>query len=156
MQVARRVYLYLISFISLVMVLSGASNLMRLLLERLFGLSPVDIGFYTGDYWRDQFSQYGAMLVVGAIVWAIHWLLVQRSVNPSNPNAVEERGSALRKLFIYSVLATTLMQAAAAVARIIAALLRPGPSQENEPLGLSLTAAIPQLVAYGLAWAYYW
>ena len=156
MQVARRVYLYLISFISLVMVLSGASNLMRLLLERLFGLSPVDIGFYTGDYWRDQFSQYGAMLVVGAIVWSIHWLLVQRSVNPSNPNAVEERGSALRKLFIYAALATTLMQAAAAVARMIAALLRPAASQQNEPLGLALTAAIPQLVAYGLAWAYYW
>ena len=38
------------------------------------------------------------------------WLLVQRSVNPSNPNVVEERGSALRKLFIYAVLTRQVIQ----------------------------------------------
>lgn len=156
MQVARRVYLYLISFISLMMVLIGASNLLRLLLERLLGLTGEDMGIFDGDYWRDQYSLWGAMLVVGGIVWAIHWVLAQRAVSPSNPNADEERGSALRKLFIYGVLAVALVQTAVAASVMIMALLRPFAVFPSESLSLVLSGALPQLLVFGTAWLYHW
>jgi hypothetical protein len=155
MQVARRVYLYLISYISLWMVLAGASNLLALLVRNLLAILP-DSATGAVDQ-REQFSLWGAMLLVGGIVWAIHWLLAQRGVAPTNPAAAEERQSALRKLFLYGALATTLWQVAFALADLLQTTLRPVAEFDYSPdPKLVWTAAGAQLLVYGLGWLYYW
>ena len=156
MQVVRRVYLYLISFISLWMMLSGASNLLRLLLEMALGLSREDFGFLGGDYWRNQFSLWGATLVVGALVWAVHWFIAQRTVSSSDPAADDERRSVLRKLFLYGVIAATLWQVAVATAQILMALMSPFLSTVGDDLALVVSSAFPQLLVYGIGGLYYW
>ncbi|MGA7733299.1 MAG: DUF5671 domain-containing protein [Chloroflexia bacterium] len=155
MHVVRRVYLYLISFISLMMVLSGASNLLRLLLEGAFGLSRQDFGFFGGDYWRNQFSLWGATLFVGAVVWAIHWFFAQRTVASSDPDADDERRSVLRKLFIYAVLAVCLWQVAFATSGILMALMWPFLSTGDAFASL-ISSSFPQLIIYGIGGMYYW
>jgi hypothetical protein len=46
MQVARRVYLYIISFISLMMLLNGAAALLRLFGDYLFRFLVIRAGLY--------------------------------------------------------------------------------------------------------------
>lgn len=158
MQVARRVYIYLMCYIGLLMVLFGASNLLRLFIERLSGTSQEDFGL--SGYWRNQFSIWGAVLIVGTVVWAIHWFLARRSVAPSNPDADNERRSVLRKLFIYGVLAVTLVQVALQAERILMALLRPMQMQTSGyydlDLGMVLRSAFPDLFVYSIVGLYYW
>jgi hypothetical protein len=159
MQVARRVYLYLISFISLMMVLAGAANLLRLVLELAMGAGPPQNiwSFGGADYRREQFSLWGAMLLVGGIVWAIHWLLAQRGVAATNPAAAEERQSVLRKLFLYAVLATALWSVARAGAGLLHDLLRALPWPEADvDLPFLVSGTVAPIVVYSLGGAYYW
>ena len=116
MLVARRVYIYLISFISLMVLLSGASNLLRLLSEMALGTAR---NVVNTDYLRDQFSLWSALLLVGGVVWAIHWILAQRGVASSNPEAEHERRSVLRKLLIYGVLFVALWQVFFALSNLL-------------------------------------
>src|SRR4051794_34974069 len=102
MQVVRRLYLYAVSFISLMIMLAGASSLLRLLF-----IGVLDVNAYVGDnptYQREEFSRNAALLVVGGVVWGIHWWLAQRAVSTSNPVAAEERNSVLRKLLLFGVM----------------------------------------------------
>src|SRR5437868_852721 len=116
MLVARRVYVYLISFISLMVLLTGASNLLRLLSEMAFGTTQ---NVVNTEYLRDQFSLWGALLLVGGAVWAIHWILAQRSVASTNPEVEQERRSVLRKLLIYAVLFVSLWQVSFALGGLL-------------------------------------
>ena len=152
MKVARRVYLYLISYISFLMVLSGASDLLRLLLDGILGTQAqiIDAG-----YQREQYSRAGAMLLVGAVVWAIHWMLAQRNVAGAGAEAAEERRSVLRKLLIYGILFTTAAQVFFALYGLIqgALSLRTGPGGES--LADVVSRTVPTLLVYGIGWLYY-
>src|SRR4051794_14259391 len=105
MLVTRRLYIYIITFISLFMLLAGISNLLRLLLG--LWLDQAGSGI-SGDYYRrEQFSLWGAIMVVAGIIWTIHWILAQRQVNPTRPGAIPERQAVQRKLLIYATLLVT-------------------------------------------------
>jgi hypothetical protein len=157
MKAARRVYIYLVSFISLVMMLLGAAQLLRLALEQLFG---VEQGLYVGsNYLREQFSLAGAVTLVGAVVWGIHWYFAQRSVSPANPNADEERGSALRRLMIYAALFFTAWNLAFALVRLIQGTLISLQwlgTLQFRAIPDTLSATLGSLLVYGLACFYYW
>ncbi len=155
MRVARQVYLYAVSYISLLMVLAGASNLLQLLLRTALGI-PVDRYGLGGDNARQQFSLWAAMLVVGGVVWAIHWWLAQRGVASANPDAAAERRSVLRKLFLYGVMATALWQVAFALADLIRTTLQPDGSDFGATPAEIRIAGGAQLLVYGLAWLYHW
>lgn len=153
MQVARRVYIYLVTFISLVMLLLGAANLLRLALESILGVTQSVI---SGNYLREQLSIWGAVAVVGALVWGVHWMLAQRSVAPSNPDADQERRSVLRKLLIYAALFTTLLQVYFALAHLIQNVLFALPDLGSDSLRANVSGDLSFLLVNGLAWAYYW
>lgn len=153
MQIARRVYIYLITFISLQMLLVGAANLLRLVFE--VALDTTGRVVRGGDYRREQFSLWGALLLVGAAVWGVHWFLAQRSVAAGRADADEERRSILRKLLVYGVLVTTLWQVFFALSRLVRGVLAALPALDSLSLRASLSAAAPQLLIYGCCWAYY-
>ena len=155
MIIARRIYIYLVTFISLLMLLAGASSLIRLGLEALFGLQRESF-IYGENFMREQLSINGALLVVGGIVWAIHWFLAQRSVRPSNANAVSERAAVLRKLLIYAVLFTTLAYISFAVGGLLNSVLGALPDVGTDEVKLALGSAVGNVLVYGIAWLYYW
>src|SRR5438105_9594969 len=153
MEVARRLYVYLVSFISLMVLLTGVSDLLRLLSEMLFGATQ---NVLNREYLRDQFSLWGALVLVGGTVWVIHWIFAQRSVAPSNPEAEQERRSVLRKLLIYAVLFVTLWQVFFALSNLLRSVALLIFKQTDQTLGEIISATVPQLLVYGIAWLYYW
>lgn len=155
MQTVRRVYIYLITFISLVILLQGASNLLRLLLEVILGMAQSQYIMGGSNYPRDQFSLFGALTLASGVVWVIHWLLAQRAVSPTNPAAEQERASVLRKLLIYAVLFITLFQIFFAALGLFSSILQAIPFTNLQNLRNGLTATIPDILVYGLAWFYY-
>jgi hypothetical protein len=154
MQVARRIYIYLTAFISLQVMLAGVVGLLNLLI----GMALTGSRGVVGDdiYLRQRFSTSGAILLVGGLVWAIHWILAQRSVAPSNPNAWQERLSVLRKLLIYGVLFVSAWQVFFAAGRLLSQLFLSLFSTIDLDLGQTLADAIPTMFVYSILWLYYW
>jgi hypothetical protein len=105
MQAVRRVYLYVMSGITLAVISYGLVLLLRVLLDGLFPNPPYD----DFDQSRQQLSQAIAMLGVGVPVWAVHWWLVQRSLRPGRPESDMERGAGARAVYITFVLLVTLV-----------------------------------------------
>jgi hypothetical protein len=140
----RRLYLLLFSLAGLVMATWGGLGLLRTLMEMLAGV-----------IWRTPVANYAAQLLVGAAVWAAHWLILQRAFLTAQPG--EER-SVLRKVylyvvvFVYSIMALT--GGTLLLKRIFELVLGAQPS--TEPLLSQLSTVVPMLVLGGIMWAYHW
>jgi hypothetical protein len=100
MLLARRLYLYFISAISLVTLAIGLTNLIDLLFhwtwERINGVSllspdPDDI--------RRQLSIHVALVIVSLPIWLLHWWLIERSIARGEMADIERRSS-LRDLYL--------------------------------------------------------
>ncbi len=105
MLLARRIYLYLASGLSLAALAIGLLQLLTVLLlqlgEAIGGAAPlVD----DPDPTREQLSLGLALVAVGLPVWLLHWFFVERTVRGSGPGATVERASATRALFFTIVL----------------------------------------------------
>ncbi|PKO12596.1 MAG: hypothetical protein CVU39_23210 [Chloroflexi bacterium HGW-Chloroflexi-10] len=92
MRIIRRIYFYLVAFISLQVVLWGAINLLNSIIH------PVVKGDYT-----DPLAQGLAQVVVGLPIFLLHWFFIQRDALQS----ADERDSAFRALFFYALRLTT-------------------------------------------------
>jgi hypothetical protein len=140
----RRLYLLAFALAGLVMVTWGAIALLQLLMD-----------FFAEIVWRTPLANSSAKLVVGAAIWAGHWLLLQQLFFSGDP--AEER-SVLRKLylylavFVYSVIAVG--SATLLLKRLIELALGAPPA--DEPLLSQLSDVVPAMLVGGLLWAYHW
>ena len=107
MQKARRIYLYLLSAISLGVLLTGLFLLLHVLLDVLGIGRGAPIG--DGGTDRQQLSVALALIGVGFPVWGVHWWLAERGLRPDAPRADEERGSGVRALYLSVVLGAALV-----------------------------------------------
>lgn len=86
----RRFYFYSISFIALMLLVSGVTMVLMTLLDELFG-GPVIRGSTT------RLATGLALTIVGLPLWGFHWRFVQQKVD-EQPS---ERRSILRRLYLY-------------------------------------------------------
>ncbi len=93
MNTMKRLYIYGVSFVALVVTANGTSLLLRYLLDLVTGRR---IAGGTAE----QLSLGVAMIVVAAPLWTVHWLMARRQVD-RDP---QETGAVLRKLYIYGVM----------------------------------------------------
>src|SRR5437763_2763612 len=107
--IQRRLYIYIVAAASLAMVLIGLVNLGTTALNQLFDAVPP----YSNV--RDSYAGFGATTLVGLPVWGIHWWLAQRFARRN----ADERASALRRLYLYVVLAATGVGLAIYLRRLI-------------------------------------
>ncbi len=97
----RRLYLYLIAFISLVAGLSATYGLIEVLVglwltpDTLLDVNP-------SGFARNAIARQGGFLIVSAPIFLLHWRLIGKLA--AQPG---ESAAALRKLFLYAVLAFT-------------------------------------------------
>ncbi len=104
MSTIRRIYLYLVSLISLGVLLAGVMNLARVLITLwLGGHSPYDIG--TMAWARLTFARWSAVVLVALPVHLLHWTWAQRLASTSS----EERAASLRKAYLYLAQAILLI-----------------------------------------------
>ena len=93
MKSIRRLYFYLVAFISIEVVLWGLVGLLR---------SVADDAI-SGD--ADALAQALALILVGVPIFLVHWLWVQRAAARDE----EEKTATLRAVFFYAILLATLI-----------------------------------------------
>ncbi len=93
MKSSRRLYFYLVAFISIEIVLWGLVGLLR------------SVANDTIAGGADALAQAMALILVGVPIFLIHWLWVQRA----SANDDEEKMATLRAVFFYGVLLVTLI-----------------------------------------------
>lgn len=106
MQTVRRIYLYVMSGVTLGVVGVGLSVLLEVILTSSGALRH-PYGNFGGDS-RQMVSQAIALLGVGVPVWAVHWWFVQRGLASIRPGHEAERRSAIRALYLSIVLVVSL------------------------------------------------
>ena len=97
----RRLYLYLIAFISLIAGLSATYGLIEVL-ARLWLAPDTMLDVNPSGFARNAIARQGGFLIVSAPIFLIHWRFIHRLT--AQPG---ESAAALRKLFLYAVLAFT-------------------------------------------------
>jgi hypothetical protein len=141
--IQRRLYIYIVAAASFGMVLIGLINLGTTALNQLLNATPP----YSNV--RDAYAGFGAVILVGLPVWGIHWWLAQRFAARN----AEERASAIRRLYLYVVLAATGIALAIYLRRLIedAVGFVLGTSSE----GASITRALWAVLVVTAFWLYH-
>lgn len=94
MRTIRRLYFYLVSFITFEVVLWGVIGLLRSILST----SQISAG-------GDALAQALSLTLVGVPIFALHWMWAQRA----SATDEEEHSSSLRAIFLYAALLATLI-----------------------------------------------
>ena len=145
MKSIRRLYFYLVAFISIEVVVWGLVNLLR---------SIVDETISGG---ADALAQALALILVGVPIFLIHWLWAQRA----SASEEEEKEATLRAVFLYAILLGTLIPVVQNVLSFINRALvqvtglgveRAFSAFRNQTLADNLIAIVMNLV---VAW-YFW
>jgi hypothetical protein len=93
MKSIRRLYFYLVAFISIEIVLWGLVGLLRSIVDE------------TVSGGADALAQALALILVGVPIFLVHWLWVQRAAARDE----EEKTASLRAVFLYAILLATLI-----------------------------------------------
>lgn len=152
MPALRRLYIYVLSGVSLGVLLVG----LNLLLAVALGAIGLGRGAFVGgspNADREQLSIAAALTVVGLLVWGVHWSFAERSVRGHAPAAVEEQGSALRGLYLSVVMGVLLAFGSVAGLTLLQGLAAwllgaDAPS-------LDVAGSIATVVVAGAAWIYH-
>ncbi len=150
---ARRIYVYLLSGISLGVLLVGLSTLLRVLFQ--------DLGLGTDSFFgdptsnREQLTLGAALVAVGLPVWLIHWTLAERGVRPGRLQTDDELGSWVRGLYLAVVLAVLLGIAAANLSQLVAHLVYALAGASSLIYTGDVPTELAGLLVAGAAWGYH-
>ena len=97
----RRTYLYIVTLVSLTVALVGMSSLVDTLAQIALGDTGDGFGAFS---FRRSIASSAGMLLVATPIFLLHWGLAQ-----SRRAEVDERNSLLRKLFLYTASAISLI-----------------------------------------------
>ena len=112
MGTARRLYLYTVAAVSLLVLSVGLYNLLALVLGEIAEAVGATFVGGTATSGREQVSLAIALVVVGTPVFAIHWALISRGWSGTDDAALADRRSAIRGFSL--ALAATIALAAGA------------------------------------------
>lgn len=115
---ARRLYLYTVSAVSLLVLSIGLVNLVAVVLGEIsdaLGASVIGVGT-TG---REQVSLAIALVIVGTPIFALHWWLVSRGWRGTDASGLEDRRSTVRALHLGLVSTVALGVAVFAALQIV-------------------------------------
>src|SRR4030042_4861707 len=104
MSTAKRVYFYLVYFITLGMFSSGVGILLGVCFEVIIKHPALATSGAPG-FARETLSLGLAMLVIGGVLWFLFWRAIRRNVSGDHA----EIGSAIRKLFLNIILAASAL-----------------------------------------------
>jgi len=141
--IQRRLYIYIVAAASIAMVLIGLINLGSTALNQLLNATPP----YSNV--RDAYAGFGAVILVGLPVWGVHWWLAQRFA----ARTVDERASAIRRLYLYVVLAATGIALAIYLRRLIEDAT--GVLLASSSDGASITRALWAVLVLIAFWLYH-
>ncbi len=116
---ARRVLLYLMSFLGLGALITGLILLIGILLD-LWINAASGPAVVTSQWWQSQLSLSLALILVGTPIWMYYWRGVLRM---TEEGGVVERGAGSRRVFLYAVLGIAMITLAADLVNIVYQLI---------------------------------
>lgn len=145
MKSIRRLYFYLVAFISIEVVLWGLVGLLR------------SVANDTISGGADALAQALALILVGVPIFLVHWLWVQRA----SAREEEEKTATLRAVFFYAILLATLIPVVQNLLSFIDRVLIQGAGLEaGRAFSLfreqTLTDNLIAIVMNGIVAAYFW
>ena len=143
--IARRVWLYLITLISLGTFAAGVGQLLTLLFDlTIKGSYLTQVGEST--FSQQQLSLGLAMTVIGGPLWFFFWRAIQRRVKDNQ----EEIGSAIRKLFLNFILLETAIMGLTAASNFLKWLMA------GAHLAVFSSSGLAIVIVAGIVWCYHW
>ena len=101
----RRIYAYFMTFAGLTLLTVAVANLAQALLDAVLQAPQAA----NAGAIRDAVAQSAAAALVGLPLWLVHWTWIGRTTRRD----ADERASTLRRLFLYVVLAGSMLVLAA-------------------------------------------
>ena len=153
MQTVRRLYLYLLSGIALGVLLVGLDILLTVVLHA----AGIGRGEFVGGSESDRqgLSLAAALIVVGLLVWTVHWLLIERGLRAGNPAHDAERGAAERAFYFTVVLAVLLVFGVLAGIQLMEQLTGRLFGVARQDTFIDIGASLATVIVTGAAWAYH-
>ena len=139
MSTVKRVFFYIVTFITLGMFAGGVGVLLSLCFNLISGEYT-----WQGDV-RDQFSLGLALFIIGGVLWFLFWRATQKQVS-GDPT---ETGSAIRKLFLNTILGVTALVGLSGAAGFLNWLMAGVPLEQLPAEGLTM------LLVSGGMWYYH-
>jgi hypothetical protein len=145
MSITRRVWLYLITLISLGIFAAGVGQLLTLLFDvTIKGSYLTQVGEATFN--QQQLSLGLAMTLIGGPLWFFFWRAVQRRVKGNQ----EEIGAVMRKLFLNFILFVTAIMGITAASDFLRWLMA------GVPLAEFSSSVLATMIVGGIVWFYQW
>jgi hypothetical protein len=152
MQTARRLYVYLLSGISLGVLVAGVSMLLSVLFDRLgLGLTGAELG--GADIGGQRLTLALALTVVSLPVWLVHWLAAERSLRNDPSDRPVERSSSVRGLYFALAMGLLLLAAGSGLSGVIQATVMR--IVDDQRFGGDIAGGLGLAIAAGAAWAYH-
>lgn len=145
MSVPRRVWLYLVTAVTLSVFAVGIGQLLTLLFDKMV---PRDVIAQVGRPAFDiqQLSLGLAMVVIGGPLWFFFWRAIQRRVKGNE----EEIGSGIRKIFLNLILISTAFTTIIAASDFLSWLMAGVPRDRFTP------SILATMIVAGLVWIYHY
>lgn len=143
MSSVRRVYLYLVTLITLGILAAGVGVLLSLLFDTIFANSSL-IG--RANFVQQQISLGLAMLVIGGPLWYFFWHSVQKRVGSKQA----EIGANLRKLFLNFIQVVTALTAVFSVQNFLTQVIN------GNIRAVSTSSSLATLIVTLAIWYYHW
>ena len=148
MPTVKRLYLYGVLAVVGIPLLVGVADIVRLLLEGLFG-SVGDPLLTSARLDREDLSLAVALVLVGAPLWGVHAWLLRHSSSGSAEERAEELASVPRATYFLVVLVVTVAVAVYNASDVLAALFRTVALGQR---AYDLPEAVASAVVFGSAW----
>jgi len=141
----RRVWLYLITLVSLGVFVAGVGQLLSLLFEvTIKGSHLTQVGQAT---FNEQLLSLGlAMTVIGGPLWILFWRAIQRRTRDNQ----EETGDMIRKLYLNFVLLETALMGITTASSFLMWLMAGLPLEQFSSGSLAIA------IVAGIVWYYHW
>jgi hypothetical protein len=143
--VVRRLYLYVAAFFGLILMANGLSSLISIL-----ALHTANNGLFEPGV-AARLSNAAALALVGVPLWLGHWLVIQRRIQD-----VEERQSAIRRLYLYLVLTIAALTMLFALRDIVSEAVIAFYGSYRDRNASVLIGRFATLLVFGLIWGYHW
>lgn len=104
----RRLYVYGVCAVSLLLFATGIENLTRLLIQTLAQTDATPWLWLSRGDLRHQVSFFVALTVIDGPVWIGHWLFANR-ISANQATDLAERGSEIRRFYLFLVMAGALV-----------------------------------------------
>jgi hypothetical protein len=152
MQTVRRLYLYVMSGVTLAVIAVGLAMLLDVVITGS-GILQHPYDPYPGR--REQLSQAIAMLGVGLPVWAIHWWFVEHGLAAGRPERDAERGSPIRAIYLTLVLLISLVVWVSGTAGLLQSLIASAAGGLPEYYYFDSVSSATSAIAGVIVWLYH-